>query len=45
MRLVACSRSASHTISLATIGSYIGETSPPSRTPESTRTPGPLGSR
>ena len=45
MRLVACSRSASQTISLATIGSYIGETSPPSPTPESTRTPGPVGSR
>ena len=45
MRLVACSRSASQTISLATIGSYIGETSPFSPTPESTRTPGPEGSR
>ena len=45
MRAVACSRSASQTISLATIGSYIGETSPPRATPESTRTPGPVGSR
>ena len=44
MRLVACSRSTSQTISLATIGSYIGEISPPAPTPESTRTPGPLGS-
>ena len=31
--------------SLATIGSYIGVTSPPPSTPESTRTPGPEGSR
>ncbi len=44
MRRVACSRSASQTMSLATIGSYIGEISLPARTPESTRTPGPLGS-
>ena len=45
MRAVAASRSASHTISFATIGSYIGEISEPGRTPESTRTPGPPGSR
>ena len=44
MRAVACSRSASQTMSLATIGSYIGETTLPARTPESTRTPGPDGS-
>ena len=44
-RRVACSRSASQTISFATIGSYIGETSPYGPTPESTRTPGPAGSR
>ena len=41
MRLVAFSRSVSQTISLATIGSYIGVTSPTGPTPESTRTPGP----
>ena len=45
MRAVAVSRSVSHTISFATIGSYIGEISDPGRTPESTRTPGPAGSR
>ena len=45
MRAVACSRSASHTMSLATIGSYIGVISDPGPTPESTRTPGPVGSR
>ena len=45
MRRVACSRSTSQTISLATIGSYIGVTSEPASTPESTRTPGPAGSR
>ena len=45
MRAVAASRSVSHTISLATIGSYIGEISAPASTPESTRTPGPAGSR
>ena len=45
MRRVAASRSTSHTISLATIGSYMGLTSEPSRTPESIRTPGPAGSR
>ena len=44
MRAVACSRSASQTMSLATIGSYIGDTTLPARTPESTRTPGPDGS-
>ena len=44
MRAVAFSRSTSQTISLATIGSYIGVTSPPGPTPESTRTPGPVGS-
>jgi hypothetical protein len=44
IRRVACSRSASQTMTLATIGSYIGETSPPAPTPESTRTPGPVGS-
>ncbi len=41
MRCVACSRSASQTISLATIGSYIGEIFAAGPTPESTRTPGP----
>ena len=45
MRRVAFSRSTSQTISLATIGSYIGVTSEPASTPESTRTPGPAGSR
>ena len=45
MRAVAISRSTSQTISLATIGSYIGVTSEPASTPESTRTPGPAGSR
>ena len=45
MRLVADSRSASQTISLATIGSYIGVISDPASTPESMRTPGPDGSR
>ena len=45
MRRVACARSPSHTISLATIGSYIGVISLPASTPESTRTPGPAGSR
>ena len=45
MRFVACSRSASQTISFATIGSYIGVISLPGPTPESTRTPGPAGSR
>ena len=45
IRGVACSRSTSQTISLATIGSYIGEISDPGPTPESTRTPGPAGSR
>jgi hypothetical protein len=44
IRRVACSRSASQTMTLATIGSYMGETSPPGPTPESTRTPGPVGS-
>ena len=44
MRRVACSRSTSQTMSLATIGSYIGVTSPPASNPESTRTPGPVGS-
>ena len=43
IRAVACSRSTSQTISLATIGSYIGEISEPGPTPESTRTPGPGG--
>jgi hypothetical protein len=45
IRRVARSRSASHTISLATIGSYSGVISEPAPTPESTRTPGPDGSR
>ena len=45
MRAVAASRSESQTISLATIGSYIGVTSDPASTPASTRTPGPAGSR
>ena len=45
MRRVALSRSASRTISLATIGSYSGVISEPASTPESTRTPGPDGSR
>ncbi len=45
MRRVAFSRSASQTISFATIGSYSGVISEPESTPESTRTPGPLGSR
>ena len=45
IRRVACSRSASQTISLATIGSYSGVISEPASTPESTRTPGPDGSR
>ena len=44
MRRVACSRSTSQTMSLATIGSYIGVISLPARTPLSTRTPGPAGS-
>ena len=44
IRAVACSRSTSQTISLATIGSYMGEISEPASTPESTRTPGPAGS-
>src|SRR5215216_6576981 len=42
---VAASRSESHTISFATIGSYSGVISDPASTPESTRTPGPDGSR
>ena len=45
IRAVAPSRSVSRTISLATIGSYSGVISEPESTPESTRTPGPLGSR
>ena len=45
IRRVARSRSASQTISLATIGSYSGVISEPPITPESTRTPGPDGSR
>ena len=45
IRRVARSRSASHTISFATIGSYSGVISEPLSTPESTRTPGPDGSR
>ena len=45
IRRVAFSRSASQTISLATIGSYSGVISEPQSTPESTRTPGPHGSR
>ena len=45
IRRVARSRSASQTISLATIGSYSGVISVPATTPESTRTPGPEGSR
>ena len=45
IRAVARSRSASQTISLATIGSYSGVISEPLSTPESTRTPGPAGSR
>ena len=32
-------------MSLATMGSYIGVISDPAVTPESTRTPGPAGSR
>ena len=44
MRAVACVRSTSQTMSLPTIGSYIGVTSLPARTPLSTRTPGPAGS-
>ena len=44
IRRVAFSRSASQTISLATIGSYSGVISEPASTPESTRTPGPDGS-
>ncbi len=45
IRRVAFSRSASQTISLATIGSYSGVISVPQSTPLSTRTPGPDGSR
>ena len=45
MRFVARSRSTSQTISFATIGSYSGVISEPLSTPESTRTPGPAGSR
>ena len=45
IRRRASSRSASQTTSLATIGSYRSEIVDPSWTPESTRTPGPDGSR
>ena len=45
IRRVAFSRSASQTISLAIIGSYSGVISLPASTPESTRTPGPEGSK
>ena len=45
MRRVADARSVSQQISLATIGSYSGLISEPASTPESTRTPGPDGSR
>ena len=45
IRRVAVSRSTSQTISFATIGSYSGVISDPASTPESTRTPGPDGSR
>ena len=45
MRRRACSRSTSQTSSLATIASYRPTISLPASTPESTRTPGPEGSR
>ena len=45
MRLRAVSRSTSHAMSLATMGSYWSLMTDPACTPESTRMPGPAGSR